>query len=270
MSKKDKPPSDTGLQRQELHRMLGGIDPVHFPAVREFLTSLRRPHQTKSVTPQEASNTLPPANPPQRKKGATKFCSCGGSNENCYRCSGTGVLAQKEVIRAGRRTTYPFCPVCKRQFNSIDKRDHHVRTNACKKPVEAVKTKNSNVVSKPSTKGPVRCQWCEDVVSADHLQTHLNQRHQNVKCPRCPLRFTLDKIEKHIHLAHPTNTIARPSTTHGKNAIISATNGERWYQGRRESSGRFTSSPLKDDYGENSGPDDYGQKSGPDPWDKYR
>jgi hypothetical protein len=123
-------------------------------------------------------------------------CSCGGSNESCYRCSGTGIagvrpgtrgapLPTKATVRKSPETaglnsptnaeilnlSSIYCSICRARFNPLYWKKHQRTAHGPSdkgRPAGAIKAADL-----------ARCPSCRQRVTARRLQKHIKRVHSS-------------------------------------------------------------------------------------------
>jgi uncharacterized C2H2 Zn-finger protein len=134
-------------------------------------------------------------------------CSCGGSNENCCRCFGVGVIGGNRPSKSVYLYEYvpPNRKRCPRPIVPAQKVEHRI---------EHVETK-----SRRTSNGPVQCLICRELVRTTILGLHYSARHsgnkkllrrkdlgQWVNCPVC--NTVVKRLQKHMR-RHEQKAVGR-------------------------------------------------------------
>ncbi len=124
-----------------------------------------------------------------------KLCSCGGWNENCYRCAGSGFIT--DVVQPNRRRSDLPPPVP----------DLRPRVPAWAIPRQSPRWK---LVATGRFK---KCTVCGCLVRADRLLRHMRRGHRNIKriktqrptlekCTVCGCPVRADRLLRHTLRVH--------------------------------------------------------------------
>jgi len=152
-----------------------------------------------------------PANPESHLHRGVP-CSCGGSNENCYRCFGVGVIGGNRPSEPASKYKY-VSPHRKRRTRPI------VPAQQVEHRIQRVETK-----SRRTPNGPVQCLVCRELVRATVLGLHYSARHsgrklicekeirQWVTCPVC--NTFVKRLEKHMR-RHEQKAVGRGAPAGG-------------------------------------------------------
>lgn len=183
-----------------------------------------------SATPNHAQ-TKKVAGDTATEKFLTRPCSCGGSNENCYRCGGWGYI---DSIGTGRRTE-PFIA----NDNAVSAK---TSTNRKKSKLSG-NSKNAYFVSK------ARCPVCGLFVA--DLPTHRKKIHSNAASKRINNSDVKRPLDNTSSKSVDREFVRR--TEDDKERITERKlDATSLYYASFRDHGQFGSHPSHDDYGEES------------------
>lgn len=136
----------------------------------------------------------------------SKFCSCSGANENCFRCGGLGTYE----LAAG-----PNPPPRPKKKNP---------PNTSRQPVGQFLREKP----KPANVNEVKCGRCIFRGSPEEVKTHREKFHRRefagiffpefsrftrVPCPQCGQKIRASKLKRHLRKAHTARAEVTGSTT---------------------------------------------------------
>lgn len=181
---------------------------------------LRRVHAASGTEP-----LLPPS-APLPPELLTVACSCGGTNENCFRCGGWGYI---DSIGKGRAAPPDFVA----GGSSV---------------VDRARARRAQPPSRPKPLLPFSCPQCG--VGLVRLQRHMKKVHKGVAtAPRRPERLQQRLAD------HPRSSeTPHKSGTYQRESVERAHDATRLYYAAYRDNGQFGSHPSHDGYGDESDP----------------
>lgn len=101
------------------------------------------------------------------------LCSCGGLNENCYRCQGRGYHTEptsalsRPLVNSGRRRSVQRvrCPDCGQNVRRLAKHRRTAHGN------------NSTLIPARDIRSWIQCPYCSVLVL--HLDKHVRKKHKS-------------------------------------------------------------------------------------------
>jgi uncharacterized C2H2 Zn-finger protein len=148
-------------------------------------------------------------------------CTCGGSNENCYRCFGLGYYDTIEV-----KSPQDITKKQKFNYNKKNKKINNSKNNAnanIKNTNKKIVTINSMLMQpKPIDNNinkekisKTECPHCRLLVNIEKFDYHINKYHGGIKieaknnsdktmlrCPHCDCMVRSDRFKRHIKKIH--------------------------------------------------------------------
>jgi hypothetical protein len=116
-----------------------------------------------------------------------KACSCGGMNDDCFKCGGNGFvpgLSAGDVFRAGRpRSSSGDSPFQRSSAHKAKPQSAHEKRGSFPKPEPKPKPKKSppREVAETTHESPAfRCKRCGAALGRDHLVSHMRRHHPEV------------------------------------------------------------------------------------------
>jgi len=177
-------------------------------------------------------------------------CSCGGTNENCYKCGGWGYI---DPVGQGRRSLFP---------NGL---------GSAWTSQQVPERVSSSPTNRPPERRIQRCPICKGWV--DDLMGHISKQHhqpgfQRVQCEHCRAMVRQMHMARHLrkvhHLTIPIASSLMPSATGTVGQSVrqqfdirhsineSAFDATREYPASYRDHGQFGSFPSHDDFDEES------------------
>lgn len=190
-----------------------------------------RVHRIGVQNTQFLTQSTPQQNVVVEKELLTVPCSCGGQNENCFRCGGWGYI---DAIGKGRAAP-PSLMASK--DSTVDRTKAKTRRGKPRNPNQSVK--------------PIRiCPFCE--TSIRNLQKHLKKAHPNEQIISDPTEKITSLGIQHLPLPSSGKNSKNPGReNHKEERKLDATHD--YYAAYRDN-GQYGSHPSHDGYDEESSP----------------
>lgn len=171
-------------------------------------------------------------------------CSCGGLNENCYRCGGWGYVDQigeglGEGVHAFRESLPVTCPICHCQIKKSDFR-RHLNIYHGERDVASAKSSSPHPVT--------TCPVCRCTIRTSKLDRHLRRIHGETGAKQKSTAAPLLAAVPSPAILPPTYRSSSPAPTSER--LLDGTQG---YSLAYRENGRFGSHADFDRYDDESG-----------------